>query len=251
MLNEVEDILRFQKKRHTDQIPFLVELSRPKNAFLPKFLYNLQRLLWCIDDTVDNSLKGEMIYKNEVAKFILFIEIFKLLAEYQMKNAKVFDMIFGKPPVVKRVLSSVEKNIETIVRIPEVEREMMRRIEEASKEEEIFAAAMQCLICRASVIDLYNGVIEAVEGIRLPIEHLRLLRAVQLLREDFEDAKEDVQNGSINVVVALSKRGVLEKTVIRILQIAEEKLRNTDNRIKKRFEQEMYRLREILEAKNL
>ncbi len=216
-------------------------MSNTKNNFLREFLTCLQTILWCIDDTVDNSVSKELVAKNEITKFVMFYKAFRLLLEYQLNNKRdVINTLIGKPTVAERVLRAVEKNIERIVKIPESENRAAEKIRKAETTDEAFLATLECLLCRAAVIDLYADVIEAVEGVKLPKDELKVLRAVQLLREDFEDAEEDAKNGSVNVVLALKEKGMLERVVWEILKDVEGKISN--ELIRRRFEFEKRRV---------
>ena len=89
-------------------------------------------------------------------------------------------------------------------------------------------------------------IIEAVESVKLPKDELKLLRVVQLLREDFEDAEEDAKNGSVNVVLSLIENGMVEKVIWEILKVVEDKISNES--VRRLFEFEKKRILEYLES---
>ena len=78
-------------------------MSNIKNTFLKRFLTSLQSILWCIDDTIDNSVNGELVTKNEITKFVMFYNAFKLLLEYQLNNKRdMINIFIGKPTMAEK-----------------------------------------------------------------------------------------------------------------------------------------------------
>ncbi len=239
-LPEVEYILAYQKKRHSDQISLLIEVANINDEFVRSFLHNLQHLLWCIDDTVDNALRGADTYKNEVTKFVLFYELSRMLLDYQLnKKSDVVKVLVGKRPQAAKLLDVIGSNVRTIAKIPEKEREAFEKIMEATNKEEIVKHAIECLMCRAAVIDLYSDIAELF-GAKVPKEDLKSLRAVQLLREDFEDLEEDLRNENVVAALIRSSGNRYNEFVIETLQRIGSKI--GDFKIKQIYEIEKNRI---------
>ncbi len=70
-----------------------------------------------------------------------------------------------------------------------------------------------------------------------------MLRAVKLLREDFEYAEEDAKKGSVNLVLALKEIGMLKMVVWAILKDVESRI---SNELVRRFEFEKKRVSKYL-----
>lgn len=214
-----------QKANHTSQIDNIITYLRKKGVkgsdirFLKNVLTLEEKIFWCIDDIIDKQYeKSVLLFYNETVKFVSSVLLFDEILNYQLKNKKdLSGLLLKKHIVSQKIISSIKNNLSALVGIPYEEKGIEKKISKTKDETKIKELLMKNQLNRSQNVKIYLGTAEAVCGIKIRRSPFLFFRALQLIREDIVDRKNDILKGNNNSFNILLKKFKNERRVNNIL----------------------------------
>ncbi len=149
----VEKAIEFAeaKNHHNTQVPKIlkylkeINISEHKLVLITKILQMQEKILWGIDDAVDDEYLGKKekqkyIYYDEITKFVLFVCLMEEIQKEMLRNKKEWvNMALGKPVLSERVMKSIYANLNDLISIPQKQEDIGKQLAKEKQNSKILA----------------------------------------------------------------------------------------------------------------
>lgn len=199
------DIEKAQKARHRFYSSDLLKYLRSRGTDVKRLrkvedaLKDLERLLWCVDDTLDREFTGDpMIGYNEIVKVLSLISFAEMCLKCNGRKGLV-----RRGPGPEMLLGRFKGSLIPLIKTTLEEGTLGEKLRRAKNDDEVVEIMVEYLKRRAGFINTFAEVAECLVWERIDPKPFLYLRAYEKLAGDLINMERDRLSPRRNSVLTL------------------------------------------------